>query len=233
MGKRAFSVDTNAVTTAARTALLLQLCMNFPALSASGGGPGWDTDLSRFAPGQATLRQSHPPRAPRRMRARRPCSPSPGTCSISSGHPSTGEAKVCASPHGSPGALDLFTSKMGTLAAPLSQAVGKSVRVRFILVIPQPLTSAMGLRVSARDGETGTETGFVSLGQEGCKLDGTLEPPTSHAQKRYSSSSGRQPRWQKKLEQLSVRQLPGGLVVRIWCFHCSGLGSAHGWRTGL
>ena len=88
MGKRAFSVDTNAVTTAARTALLLQLCMNFPALSASGGGPGWDTDLSRFAPGQATLRQSHPRRAPRQMRARRPCSPSPGTCSISQDQPS-------------------------------------------------------------------------------------------------------------------------------------------------
>lgn len=132
-----------------------------------------------------------------------------------------------------PGGLDLFTSKMGTLAAPLSQAVGKSVRVRLILIIPQPLTTAMGLRVSARDGETGAETGFVGLGQEGCKLDGTLERPASHAQKCYSSSSGRQPRWQKKLEQLSIRQLPGSLVVRIWCFHCSGLGSAHGWRTGL
>lgn len=132
-----------------------------------------------------------------------------------------------------PGGLDLSTSKMGTLAAPLSQAVGKSMRVRFILVIPQPLTSAMGLRVSAKDGETRTETGFVSLGQEGCKLDGTLEPPTSHAQKRYSSSSGRQLRWQKKLEQLFVMQLPGSLMVRIWCFHCSGLGSVHGWRTGL
>ena len=73
------------------------------------------------------------------------------------------------------GGLDLFTSKVGTLAAPLSQAVGKSLRVRLILVIPQPLTTAMGLRVSARDGETGAETGFVSLGQESCKLDSTLE----------------------------------------------------------
>ena len=39
---------------------------------------------------------------------------------------------------------------------------------------------------------------------------------------RYISETGRK-----------FRELPGGLVLRIQCFHCYGLGSISGWRTEI
>ena len=30
-----------------------------------------------------------------------------------------------------------------------------------------------------------------------------------------------------------TREFPGGLLVRIWCFHCCGLGSIPGWGTEI
>ena len=36
-----------------------------------------------------------------------------------------------------------------------------------------------------------------------------------------------------KSDKPNIRELPGGLVVRILCFHCRGPGSIPGWRTEI